>query len=71
MREACLTLVSDKLPEFFELIQLAFSRGGSERAVHRIQAQFEMGGPSSMTIKTDLRNAFNEIHRARFYAEAF
>ncbi len=67
----CLSLVSDDLPPLFEPLQLAFSRGGTERAAHLLQARLELGGPDTVLIKTDVRNAFNEIHRSHFMSKLF
>jgi len=55
----------------FEPVQLGFSPGGSERAAHLLQACAESGGLESIILKTDVKNAFNEIHRSAFMGKLF
>ena len=66
-----LSLVNDEVPRACEPFQLAFSRGGSERAVHILQGRLEVGGPDTVIVKTDVRNAFNEIRRSTFMSKLF
>ena len=65
------SLVSTTLPPTFEPVQLGFSPGGSERAAHLLQACAESGGLESIILKTDVKNAFNEIHRSAFMGKLF
>ena len=48
-----LYLVRPELAPLVEPIQLSLSPGGSERAVHVLQAAMETGGPDSIVVKTD------------------
>ena len=66
-----LYLVRPELAPLVEPIQLSLSPGGSERAVHVLQAAMETGGPDSFVVKTDFRNAFNTIKRATLLEEMF
>jgi hypothetical protein len=67
----CLSLVSEDVPTLLEPIQFGFSRGGAERAAHLLQGRLELGGADTIILKTDVRNAFNEIHRSRFMGKLF
>jgi len=66
-----LYLVRQELAPLVEPIQLSLSPGGSERAVHVLQAAIETGGHDSIIVKTDFRNAFNTIKRATLLGEMF
>ena len=74
-RLACiyaLELVRDVLPDVFEPIQLGFgSVGGSERAVHLLQAGLATMGPDAVVLKCDFQNAFNERKREQILHELF
>jgi len=71
-RLACiyaLELVRDVLPDVFEPIQLGVgSVGGSERAVHLLQAGLATMGPDAVVLKCDFQNAFNERKREQIYS---
>jgi hypothetical protein len=63
-------LVSSELPKIFEPIQLGVgARGGVSRALHMIQAKLEMGGPDTILLKCDIKNAFNERKREQILAD--
>ena len=65
-------LVKKDLPEIFEPIQFACgAKGGTERAIHLLQAGLETMGPDVIMIKCDIRNAFNEIKRSVVLSELF
>ena len=65
-----LDLVRDALPKIFEPIQLGVgSTGGSERAVHLLQAGLATMGPDVVVLKCDFQNAFNERKRADISAK--
>jgi len=74
-RLACiyaLELVRDVLPDVFEPIQLGVgSVGGSERAVHLLQAGLATMGPDAVVLKCDFQNAFNERKREQILHELF
>jgi hypothetical protein len=58
------SLIRDTLPSIFEPIQLGVGAvGGTERAVHILQAGLETLGPDTVVLKCDLKNAFNECKR--------
>ena len=66
-----LYLVKDKLAKHLEPIQLAHSPGGPERAVHLIQGRLELGGASTILLKTDFDNAYNRVHRSLCLRELY
>ncbi|MBA2721612.1 MAG: hypothetical protein H0U56_01695 [Methylibium sp.] len=52
------------MPELFPSIQLGCGvKGGPEIAVHRTQLALERGGPDTVVLRTDFKNAFNERSR--------
>ena len=62
-------LIKPHLPALFEPIQLGVGApGGSERAVHDIQAALDQS-KESILLKCDLKNAFNEVRK--FYLNVF
>ena len=64
--------VRSELPGIFEPVQLGVGApGGSERAVHIIQAALEASGKNSVLLKCDLKNAFNERNRSQILQELF
>ena len=67
-----LDLVRDALPKIFEPIQLGVgSTGGSERAVHLLQAGLATMGPDVVVLKCDFQNAFNERKREQILSALF
>ena len=64
-------LIKPHLPALFEPIQLGVGApGGSERAVHDIQAALDQS-KESILLKCDLKNAFNERSRSQILSELF
>jgi ribonuclease HI len=60
----CLESIAHALPTLFPRIQLGCGiKGGVEIAVHRTQLALETGGPGTVVLRTDFRNAFNERKR--------
>ena len=67
-----MSLVKESLPDVFEPLQLGVGApGGSERAIHMIQAGLETMGPDTILLKCDIRNAFNERKREQVLTELF
>ena len=67
-----LDLVRDVLPNIFEPIQLGVgSVGGSERAIHLLQAGLATMGPETVILKCDFKNAFNERKREQILSTLF
>ena len=53
--------ISHAMPDIFGSVQLGCGvRGGVEIALHRTQLALERGGPDTVTLRLDFRNAFNE-----------
>jgi ribonuclease HI len=60
----CLESIADSIPSLFPRIQLGCGMaGGTEIAIHRTQLALETGGPGTVVLRLDFRNAFNERHR--------
>ena len=56
--------IAHAIPDLFPTVQLGCGiRGGVEIAVHRTQLALERGGPGTVTLRLDFRNAFNERKR--------
>ena len=67
-----ISLVRDSLPGLFEPIQLGVgAKGGSERALHLIQAGLETMSADSILLKCDIRNAVNERKRDQILKELY
>jgi len=61
----CLNSMDYAIPTLFPRIQLGVGiKGGPEIAIHRTQLALERGGPGTVVLRTDFRNAFNERDRA-------
>jgi len=60
----CLESIRDSVPFLFPRIQLGCGiKGGPEIAIHRTQLALETGGPGTVVLRLDFRNAFNERQR--------
>jgi hypothetical protein len=66
----CLSLVRLDIPAILEPIQFALSPGGSESAVHVLQAALELH-PDWVVISADITNAFNCRKRSQILASLF
>ena len=65
-RLAChyvLRMVRPIVPSLLEPFQLAHSPGGSERALHVLQAALEQGPEDTALFSVDFSNAFNKLRR--------
>lgn len=62
----------DELADTFEPLQLGVgARGGTERAVHRIQNGLELAQDEAVYLALDSANAFNSVSRAALFTELF